>query len=253
MKKQTSFEHTVPAVEKAVLILETLARSGTGMTHSALAAECGVTPSTCYRILCTLMLSGWLEKRKDGTFHLSGGLLPLSLRVCSRAGENWDHVQQILDELAGRTLLACKLSVRKHDLQQVVARAESPGPFSISGKTGAEFPLPEGSVGAALLADSTQEERSELLERITVDIPEKSDPALLEESVSVLQSRGYVLNTTRNRWRIAALSVPLRNFAGNIVAALTLLGLPENFTQKDIPRYLSALEQAQKAFVCNKS
>ncbi len=250
MKKQASFEHTVPAVEKAVQILETLAKSDTGMSHSALAAACAVTPSTCYRILCTLIASGWLKKKQgDGTYHLAGGLLPLSLRICAQSGENWSQVQQILNELADRTYLACKLSVRKNDLQQVTARAESPGPFSISGKTGAEFPLPEGSVGAALLADSTQEERVALLERTLVPIPEKQNPAILEDAVESIRQKGYVLNTVQNRWRIAALSMPLRNFSGRIVGALTLLGVPENFTVKDIPRYLTALEQAQKSFI----
>ncbi len=249
MKKQTPFEHTVPAVEKAVEILETLARSDSGMPHSALASACAVTPSTCYRILCTLMRTGWLGKSPDGTFHLAGGLLPLSLRVCAQTGENWDQVQQILEELAQRTQLACKISIRKNQCQHVAARAESPGPFSISGRTGAEFPLPEGSVGAALLADSTAEERAELLTQVQIPIPEKSDPALLEEAVAAVRTKGYVLNTTQNRWRIAALSVPLRNFSGRIAAALTLLGVPENFTKKEIPRYLAALEQAQKSFI----
>lgn len=248
MKKETAFEHTVPAVDKAVLILETLINGDTGMSHAALASACGITVSTCYRILRSLVLAGWLEKRQDGTYRPAAGLLPLAVRVCTLSGGNFDHAQQILESLAAETLLACKLSVRKNDCQLVIARAESPGPFSVSGRTGATFPLTEGSVGAALLADSTPDEWQTLLSGCSDDIPEKQDPAILERGIESVRSRGYSLNTTDNRWRIGALSVPLRDASGKIVAALTLLGMADDFSKKRLPSLLKALDAAKKKF-----
>ena len=243
-------EHTIPAVEKTIAILERMAQQNGSLTHAQLAQECGITASTCYRILRSLMKYGWINKEADGSFSLSGGLLPLSLGVVSQKGENWENAQAILDSLAAGTGLSCKLSIRKGELEQyVLVRAEAPGPFSISGKTGVGFPIVEGSVGAALLADSLKSERTAFLRAITADIPEKKDRDLLERSVEMVQQQGYILNTDHNRWRIGALSVPLRNPAGKIVAALTLLGVAEDFANENLPHLLKALAQAQKQFL----
>ncbi len=243
-------EHTIPAVEKTIAILERMARQNGSLTHARLAQECGITASTCYRILRSLMKYGWICKEADGSFSLSGGLLPLSLRVVSQDGENWENAKQILENLAAETGLSCKLSIRKGELEQyVLARAEAPGPFSVSGKPGATFPIVEGSVGAALLADSTKSERTVLLRSVTADIPEKQDRTLLERSVETVQTLGYILNTDHNRWRIGALSVPLRDKTGKIAAALTLLGVADDFAPEYLPRLLRALAQAQKQFL----
>lgn len=242
-------EHTVPAVGKAIAILEKMSMERGSLSQARLAKECGITASTCYRILRSLVKCGWISKEPDGTFTLSTGLLPLALSVASRNGENWENAQQILDSLSGATGLSCKLSIRKGELEQyVLARAEAPGPFSVTGRTGAVFPVAEGSVGAALLADTTKAERTALLRAISADIPEKKDRALLEESVLAVQKQGYILNTEHNRWRIGALSVPLRDRCGRIVAALTLLGVADDFSSGVLPGLIAALNHAQKEF-----
>ena len=248
MKKQAANENTVPAVEKTVAILELLIRSEAGLTHAQLAERCGVTVSTCYRILKSLEKYNWIEKHSDGTFAPGQGLFSLSVKLCTNQTGNWEQTRQILSRLSAKTRLACKLSVRRGDDQVVTARAESPGPFSVSGKTGATFPVMEGSVGAALLADSSREELEELLKQCREPIPEKENPELLFSAVESVKRSGYILNTDNNRWRIGALSVPLRDPFGRIVGALTLLGMADDFSESHIPQYLKALKQAQDSF-----
>lgn len=218
------------------------------MTHGQLAKLCGVTASTCYRVLKSLEKYNWIEKREDGTFIPGPGLLPLAVKLCTKPTGNWDQARQILSRLAAKTHLACKLSIRRGDEQVVTARAESPGPFSVSGKTGAVFPVLEGSVGASLLADSSRTELDELLKSCREEIPEKKDPELLYRAVEMVKRTGYILNTTHNRWRIGALSVPLRDPLGRIVGALTLLGMADDFSASRITQYLKAMKSAQDAF-----
>lgn len=248
MKKRTESENTVPSVEKTVMILDTIIRSDEGMTHAQLAKMCGVTASTCYRVLKSLEKYDWIEKRSDGTFVPGQGLLPLAVKLCTKPTGNWDQARQILSRLAAKTRLACKLSIRRGDEQVVTARAESPGPFSVSGKTGATFPVMEGSVGAALLADTPRSELETLLRSCREAIPEKEDPELLFRAVDTVNETGYILNTTHNRWRIGALSVPLRDPLGRIVGALTLLGMADDFSETQLAQYLKAMKQAQDAF-----
>ena len=248
MKKQPVSENTVPAVEKTVSILELLIRAEAGLTHAQLAENCGVTVSTCYRILKSLEKHNWIEKHSDGTFSPGQGLFSLSVKLCANQSGNWEQARQILSRLSTKTHLACKLSVRRGDEQVVTARAESPGPFSVSGRTGATFPVMEGSVGAALLADTPRDELEDLLKHCREAIPEKEDPELLFHAVDTVKKTGYILNTSHNRWRIGALSVPLRDPMGRIAGALTLLGMEDDFSETHIPRYLKAMKQAQDSF-----
>lgn len=239
--------HIVPAVEKALAILSALAESPSGLKQPELARRCGITASTCYRILQTLCRSFWVEKR-NSLFFPGNGFLPLLLRLSGENG-NWPFVQTLLDDLSKQTRLASKFSIRQGAEQVVLARAESPGPFSISGRAGARFPLIEGSVGAALLADASRAELGQLLRDCAdPEIPEKRDPALLFESVEFAHEHRYFLNTCRNRWRIGALSVPLSGEDGRIAAALTLLGMAEDFSVEKMPCYLRILRKFQQRF-----
>ena len=84
------------------------------------------------------------------------GMLILFLKL-RNGGALFDSAQPVLEELARRTRLACKLSIRQWNEQLSVLRAESPEPFSVSGKNGSRFPVIEGSVGAALLFGESEE------------------------------------------------------------------------------------------------
>ena len=248
MKKRQAAEHTIPAVEKTVAVLTAIAGAKNGKTHAELAKVCSVAPSTCYRILQSLLKCGWIEKLPGGMFVPGAGFLPVAMNLTSFGGTRWRSAPEILDRLAEKTGLSCKLSIRRGAEQVAAARSEAPGPFSISGKTGAAFPVAEGSVGAALLADSPRSELEFLLATCPDDIPETRDPGLLFESAAFAHEHGYVLNTDRNRWRIGALSVPVRDPSGRIAAALTLLGLPDDFTKRRLPSLLRALSGAAAEF-----
>ena len=153
MKKRQASDHTVPAVEKTVAVLTAIAGAEGGKSHAELAGACSVSPSTCYRILQSLLKCGWIEKLPGGAFIPGAGFLPVAMDLTSFGGARWRSAPEILDRLSEKTGLSCKLSIRRGAEQVVAARSEAPGPFSISGRKGAAFPVVEGSVGAALLAD----------------------------------------------------------------------------------------------------
>lgn len=243
-KSEIKFEHTIPAVEKTLQLLRSLAVCPEETRQSDLAKKLGITQSTCYRIVQTLRKYAWAEKRADGSIVLGSGALPLALRLAKQT-IRWDQAQNVLEHLAQKTSLACKLSIRQGAEQLVAARAESPGPFGISGKKGARFPVIEGSVGAALLADADAKELDQLVAECAEEIPETHEPRLLAKAVAFVHQHGYALNTVKNRWRIGALSVPIRDARGCVAGALTLLGMPDDFTKKRIKSLLDAMAEAQ--------
>lgn len=216
-------EHLVPALDKALSLLEHLGRNPGGFTQAELAATLDISPSTCYRILQTLQRHDFVKKQGGGRFDISGGLLSAALRLADRV-RRFEQAQPVLEALAAKTGLACKLSIRQGFEQLTIARAESPRAVAVSGKVGARFPVIEGSVGAALLCDEEPEELAALQAHCPGGIPESCDLALLATRIAEIRRRGCILNSADNRWHVEALSTPVREASGQVLAALTLLG-----------------------------
>ncbi|AWI09851.1 helix-turn-helix domain-containing protein [Ereboglobus luteus] len=64
--------HTVPVLLKALRIFESVAR-GEAETPKELAAALGVSPTTCYRILQSFRVAGWLQPGAGGRLHCPTG------------------------------------------------------------------------------------------------------------------------------------------------------------------------------------
>ncbi|MBO4646587.1 MAG: helix-turn-helix domain-containing protein [Lentisphaeria bacterium] len=219
--------NTIPAVDKSVQLLLALAERE--MTQAELSAELGIAMSTAYRILMTLQAHCWVRKHPGGVYSLAEGLLGLThglsqeIALIEKAGAK-------VAEIAEKYQIACKISVRKDDRQLTCFRAEPPGPVALTGQSGSTFPLIEGSVGAALLAEESEATLASLVRTCEADIPEKRDPKLLYAAVREVRERGTVLNLRKNRWNIAAFSIPVHSPGGRVIAALTLIGSAEDFS-----------------------
>ena len=99
-------------------------------------------------------------------------------------------------------------------------------------------------VGAALLYREENSDILALLEQCKEDIPEKQTPELLINSVMEVRNKGLVFNLRKNRWNIAAGSIPLHDHERRVVAALTLMGNMEDFAGNKLPLLESAMRKA---------
>ncbi|MPN29734.1 HTH-type transcriptional regulator KipR [bioreactor metagenome] len=185
-------------------------------------------------------------RKAGGTrYDLSFGMLGAVRKLTDR-NACYEAMTPVLEELAAATGLCCKLSVRQGEFQIPILRAESPRPMAVSGKVGVRFPVAEGSVGAALLAESPAAEL-ERLGRLCAEATGCGDAAeLLRDGAAAIRKNGYCFNRGRNRWRIDAMSVPLRDAEHRVVAALTLLGYDEDFSDERLPAVVRMLSDGAK-------
>ncbi len=230
----------IPAVDKAIQLL--LLLSERDATQAELCAALGIAQSTCYRILMTLQEHRWVCEKGGAVYALSDGLLPLT-RGISRELTLLERMTEKVTEISSRHGIACKLSVRKDDKQLTYFRAEPAGPVALTGQAGSTFPIIEGSVGAALLCDAADDELAALVASCGDDIPEKSEPQLLKDAIREVREIGTVLNNRKNRWNIAALSIPVRDSAGKVIAALTFIGSTDDFTPSKRLRWNKILNE----------
>ncbi len=234
--------NTIPAVEKTVHLMQSLARKRS--SQAELSRQLNIAMSTTYRILSTLRKHDWVRKSETGEYSLSGGLMPLLNHFRSELAR-LDHAKGVVTRISSKYRIACKLSIRRDDEQLTLFRAEPPGPIALTGQPGSTFPLIEGSVGAALLCAEPEEVLQALVAECAADIPEKRDPSLLYDGIREIRRTGYALNLRRNRWNIAAMSMPVfGEDKGSVVAALTLIGNTEEFEGAKAGKFAAILRDA---------
>ena len=211
--------NTTPAVIAATRVVSKLAASEEGLAQSALAGALGITTSTCYRILRSLEAAGWATKNARGLWSLGSGLLPVAAALRGQE-RRIEACRALLDRIARERGLSCKLSLRRGVEQVVVVRAEKASPVKAAGHEGDTFPIAEGSSGAALLADLTDSEA-----RAAFSSCGKTQTSLkfLLSSLASLREKGWCVRPKIQDWPIAAISAPVRDADGAVIAALTFV------------------------------
>ena len=211
--------NTIPSVLAAMQVVDTLAGQTPGLSQAALAKALGLSPSTTYRILRSLASQGWTAKSADGLYTLSTGLLPV-LHACEKSLGRLDHACNALRTIAADKGIACKLSVRRGHEQVVIAREEPDGPVQTTGVVGAVGPITEGSSGAALLCDESDAAIEAVLRATGT---RQTPPAFLRTAIASIREQGWALRPSIPPWPISALSAPVRDASGAVLAALTFI------------------------------
>jgi DNA-binding IclR family transcriptional regulator len=223
----------IPALDKAVSVLEYLGKTEHGASQIELAKALDITASTCYRILQTLLARNWVCQKPGNLYDVSRGMLGATIKMLNSA-TRFECLQPVLDRLAFNTGLSCKLSIRRGDRQVSILRAESPAPMTVSGKVGANFPLLEGATGATLVLDEPEDKISRLLAECPENLEEKRHKELIAERINSLRKFNYCMNAHPNRWNIETMAAPVKDRTGKVIAVITILGFASDFSDENI-------------------
>ncbi|MQA12317.1 MAG: helix-turn-helix domain-containing protein [Pseudonocardiaceae bacterium] len=236
---------TNKSVVKAARLLRVLAHHGSGASVTILAAEAGIARPTAFRLLSTLEREGLVD-RFENNYTLGWELARLG-RLAEPYAGLVARVQPALDELAAELTETVTLSVPnpRHDFDLI---AEAIGPHvvgvAVRHHVGQHFPLHASSTGKILLAETPAEKVRELL-------PEKLEAftsrtivdreALLRELKEV-REQGYSIIDNELEEELLALSRPVRDAAGTMVAVLTVEGPRYRFGRDRIPGALHSMQ-----------
>src|SRR5687768_7615659 len=120
---QPRYQDEVPAVARAVRLLERLATADGARPLAELARDLGVGPSSLLAILTTLRRAGLVARDRDGRYAVGPGLAALGQAAACRlrACEQFAAVAEALVAALGETVL---LWVRQEDTFIVAAARE---------------------------------------------------------------------------------------------------------------------------------
>lgn len=238
--------HTIPVLTKSVAVLRAIAGGRKETTVKALAHELGISPSTVYRILQTLIAEDCVRAAPGGNHELSFGLLPL-LQPLARHELLVEAARPILARLAADTGLAAKLSVRQGAQAVALVRAESPRETAVSVRVGSAFHITLGSSGAVLLSELSPDERARLLDEAPKACWEHQKKADVEKRIAECRRTGVCSDFGGFRPSVHAVSAPVRDRSGAIVAALTAVGFVQDFEGRKNKAHARALLAAATA------
>jgi DNA-binding IclR family transcriptional regulator len=185
-------KYAVPAVEKALDIIEYLSEQAVPMTQAQLGRALGRQPGELFRMLTALEARGYL--RRDA---LTGGYtLTLKLFELSRTHSPYEELLRaavpVMRGLADEVRETCHLSVIHRDKILVLAQEESPKPVRLSVEVGSLHSPLSTTSGRLLLGAMDKSARDAFLRGATnfFSRAEEEQTAFLNRVVNV-QARGY--------------------------------------------------------------
>jgi DNA-binding IclR family transcriptional regulator len=161
---ETRPKYAVPAVEKALDVLELLSEQAVPMTQAQLCRALGREPGELFRMLSALEARGYLRREDNGGYVLTLKLFELS-RTHSPHDELLRAAAAPMRELVDFTRESCHLSVLHRDQVLVLTQVDSPTSIRLSVQPGSLHSAVDTLSGHVLLAHCPDAERDELLAR----------------------------------------------------------------------------------------
>ncbi|MCA0336872.1 MAG: IclR family transcriptional regulator [Actinobacteria bacterium] len=242
---------TVQSVDRAITILETLAREGTvGVTE--LAAALDVHKSTASRLVSALERRSLVEQvEQRGKYRLGTGILRLAGATSARL----DLVQEarpILRRLAADTGETVNLVVLSGGAALYIDQIVGPSTLSSYNWVGQHIPLHATSNGKVLLAGLTRREVADLVGELTAYTPSTlTSPSRLDEELATVRRQGYAVAADELDVGLTAVAGPVHNAHGEVVASVSVSGPTFRFREarmhQVIPLVTAAADEVSAA------
>jgi DNA-binding IclR family transcriptional regulator len=238
--------YSVPAIERALTVLEFLCQSKRGFSLSEMSQRLRIPKSSTHLILATLERRGFLQKNTQ-TRRYSFGLQLVSL---SRSAlENLDlreEARPFLQTLMQKTSLTVHMAVLERNEAVIIEKVEAPGLLRLATWIGRRMDVNCTGVGKALIAFLPNDEFDQLIRtksfarhnaRTIISIN-----AFKQEIVRIRQ-RGYALDDEEDEIGFRCVGVPIFDESQKAVAAISVSGTINQISIDRVPRLANIVKQ----------
>jgi IclR family KDG regulon transcriptional repressor len=219
--------YLVPAVDKAVRILEVMRADGRELSIVEIARATGWHKSSVQKLLITLNHHGIVE-RDEQTKRYSLGL---ALAELGRAALNKFDIRRIakpiLQELVDFSGETAVLGVLQGSNFVMIDKREPLVQIRVSPFLGMRHPATATSHGKALLAWLPEAKQEELIQLsgLPARTPKSiTDPGRYREDLAETRRRGYAEEYDEFQEGVSGVAAPVFNPAGQVVATLSIVG-----------------------------
>jgi DNA-binding IclR family transcriptional regulator len=251
MNKQ-SCTYSVQVVVKAFELLETLASENNNLTVPLLARNLNISSNKLFRLLATLEEKGLVERDgMKGVYRLGLSAFEMAQHILQSASLiRLSH--PVMEELARKHDEAIYITVMNNDEVLFLDMVDSFQQIKAVPFVGRRFPLFTNAAGKVIKAMSS----TDVLERLGKRRAATSgihDIKQLESELDDIRRCGVAVDDGGLGEGICAVAVAIKDYAGMVVGALTLLApsfrmLQDRLEQEIIPSMIEGAEELSMKF-----
>lgn len=216
-------DYTVPALQKGLRILEMFDSNCRALSQVEMAQHLGVSTSSIYRIVQTLTSMGYLSKIGTNTYALGTQVVSRGFSYLA-SREIVEVAAPFITRLRDSTSLSSHVGVRDGSEVLYVFRALALQRVSVNVPVGTRFPLHTTAMGRALLMGMTPTELQTQFQGQRLDGYPRPAPQTMPELIALCEKERAQGWTRHYSDHSTALAVPIRNFTGQVIAAINISG-----------------------------
>src|SRR3982074_1437042 len=228
----------VQSVDRALLIIETLAEDDEGYRLSDLAVRTGLSTSTVHRLLATLEKRRFVQfDRYESKWHVGAQSFAVGATFPRRRNFT-AQAMPYLRKLRDQTRETANLAVVDDGAIIVLTRMESREIMRSLTKVGGRVAMVASGVGKAVLATYSDEDVNAIIRRPGMPrLTEKSivRPGELFKELQIIRRQGYAVDDEEARIGLRCIAAVVYNDCSEPLAAISVSGMTSRLTDDRLP------------------
>ena len=237
---------STPSLDRALAVLECVARQPGGINQSEIAAALGLSANFVYRAVQSLTAHGYLNRDAEKRFTLSGKLLSLSRPVVDDIPLT-EAALPAMRWLSEETGEAAHLGILSDNTGLVLERVIGSAPIKFYVERGTRFPVHTSAPGKCIAAFLTEPERDALLSSLDYTayqpwtLASRDD---FERCLEKVREEGVAMDLGEHLEGHHCIGSPIRNAEGVAVAGLWITGPSVRLTGERMTELAPVLVEA---------
>jgi DNA-binding IclR family transcriptional regulator len=224
---QTERSSSVPALDRALTVLECIAQSRKGFSVSELSRRLTLPKSSVHLILRTFERRGYLQKQRTGGRYRFGMKLMSLGHLALDGVELRDEARPILERLVRETGLTAHLGILERGEIVIIERIDAASPIRVVSFVGRRMKLHSTAVGKALAAFLPRAEIDAQMAQAPLEPQNErtiASPEAFQRELDQIRGRGYAFNDEEDELGVRAVGAAIRDADGASLAAVSVVG-----------------------------
>ncbi len=245
MEANTQKSETIKMLESAMGVLDLLRCSKTPLGVNGIAKTCALNPSTAFRILKTLEMTGWVYQLEEGQYIIGEKISFVTEKNNFYLALS-DAAKCPMEQCTAKHGLAMNLIVRLGSECRIIQQSLTKAIINYVPPLNTELPYYACGGGkillcelpAALVDQMLETHKPEALTPFTI-----TDPDMYREELRKAAANGYAIDYQESSINGSCIAVPVRDREGAIIASLSFSGLIGVSSPDKLLKYIPYLKE----------
>ncbi len=228
---------TVPAVDRALNLLELLASTTSGLSLSAISRRLKIPKSSAYYLITTLAKHNLVRRSPDQRVYLLGTHALSIARMSPAESDLKKLCSPYLQSLSRKLGMTAQVGIREGAEARIIDRSEIPG-LRLDSWVGRHFDLHCTAIGKALITYLSDAEVENLFRNR--GFPKHNENTvcsleLLKSQLAEVRKRGFATDNEEHELGVRCVASPVFGDLGGVVAAVCVFSPMTRLSCSEMP------------------